>query len=142
MQVSEIMTRRVDLVDPNATIRDAARIMRDENHGALPVAEKGKLVGMVTDRDIAVRAVAENRRGGTTSVRQVMSQNVYCCHDSDDVEKAAEIMAEHQVRRVPVLNDEDRVCGIVALADLARNDPDSGEKALEGVSEPNDQPRR
>jgi CBS domain-containing protein len=142
MKVSEAMTPQVDIIDPNAAVRDAARRMRDDNVGALPVGENDRLIGMVTDRDIVVRAVAENRLGGTTSVRDVMSEHIYYCFEDDDLERAAEIMAEHQVRRLPVLNRQKRLVGIVALADLARQPAEAAHQALEGVSQPSDQPRR
>jgi CBS domain-containing protein len=142
MQVQEIMTRNVDLTSPNTTVRDVARTMRADNIGALPVGENDRLVGMVTDRDIVVRAVAEERAPGNTSVREVMSERVYYCFEDDDVEQAARIMAEHQVRRLPVLNRNKRLVGVVALADLGRSGTDAVKKAIAGVSEPTDQPRR
>lgn len=140
MKVSGAMTLEVDIIDPNAAVSEAAQRMRDDNVGALPVGENDRLIGMVTDRDIVVRAVAENRQGGTTSVRDVMSERVYYCFQDDDLERAAQIMAEHQVRRLPVLNRDKRLVGIVALA--ARIPAEAAHKALEGVSERSDQPRR
>ncbi len=116
--------------------------MRADNIGALPVGENDRLIGMVTDRDIVVRAVAENQSAGNTSARDVMLENVYWCFDDADVEKAAEIMAEHQVRRLPVINHDKRLVGIVTLADLGRVGESAASKALEGISEPTDQPRR
>jgi CBS domain-containing protein len=116
--------------------------MRADNIGALPVGENDRLIGMVTDRDIVVRAVAENLSPGNTSARHVMSEHVYWCFDDADVEKAAEIMAEHQVRRLPVINHDKRLVGIVTLADLGRLAEDAAGKAFEGISEPSDQPRR
>jgi CBS domain-containing protein len=142
MQVQEIMTRGVDVVDPNMTIRDAARRMREDNVGALPVGENDRLVGMVTDRDIVMRAVADERGPGTTAVRDVMSEGVCYCFEDDNLERAAQVMAEHQVRRLPVLNRDKRLVGFVALADLARSDSSAAQRALEGVSEPNETERR
>ena len=142
MQVQEIMTRTVELADPNATIREIARKMRADNIGALPVGENDRLVGMVTDRDIVTRAVAEERMPGTTSVREVMSEHVSYCFEDDDVSQAAQIMSEHQVRRLPVLNRDKRLVGVVALADLGRSGDDAAKAALAGISEPTDQPRR
>ena len=142
MKISEIMTSDPELVDPNASIREAAKRMRSENVGALPVGENDRLIGMVTDRDIAVRAVAEEKNPGTTSVREVMSEKVFYCFDDDDIEEAARCMAEHQVRRLPVLNRDKRLVGIVALADLAHTGEECEKIALEGVSEPTDEPRR
>src|SRR5918995_1405164 len=104
MQVREVMTEAVEIIDPNSTIRDVAKRMRADNIGALPVGENDRLIGMVTDRDIVVRAVAEERSAGNTTVREVMSEHVYYCFENDDVEDAAKLMAEHQIRRIPVVN--------------------------------------
>lgn len=142
MQVSEVMTRSVDLVSPNMQIKDAAVRMRDDNIGALPVGENDRLVGMVTDRDIAVRAVADNRTPSQTAVRDVMSEKVFYCFDDNDLMEAARLMAKHQVHRLPVLNREKRLIGIVALADLARVSDQAAKEAVRGISEPTDVPRR
>lgn len=142
MQVQEIMHRGAEVIDPNTTIRDAAAKMRADNVGALPVGENDRLIGMVTDRDIVVRAVADNRNPGTTAVRDVMSERIYYCFEAVDVDEAAHIMADHQVRRLPVLNRDKRLVGMLALADLGRSGSEAAMAALEGVSEPSDQPRR
>lgn len=142
MQIQEIMTRDVTLVDPNTSVRDAARKMRADNIGALPVGENDRLIGMVTDRDIAMRAVAEDRSPGTTPVREVMSDHVYYCFENDDVNRAGQIMAEHQIRRLPVLNRDKRLVGVVALADVGRREPRVAQTALEGISEPTEKERR
>ena len=120
MQVAEIMTPGAEVIDPNTMIQDAARRMRAEDIGALPVGENDRLIGMVTDRDIVLRAVAENRNPSNTAVRDVMSERVYYCFDDDDIDQAARTMAEHQVRRLPVLNHDKRLVGMMSLADLAR----------------------
>jgi CBS domain-containing protein len=96
MQVHEVMSRPVDVVDASTTARDAARRMRDENIGSLPVGKDGQLIGMVTDRDIVARAVAENRLPSNTAVSTVMSEGVFHCLEDDSLEEAARIMAEHQ----------------------------------------------
>jgi CBS domain-containing protein len=142
MQVNQIMTREAEIVDPNRPIEVVARLMRADNLGALPVGENDRLVGMITDRDIVVRAVAEGRPGGSTTVRDVMSEGVCYCYEDDDIERAAEVMAEHQIRRLPVLNREKRLVGIVALADLARAHAEAEKIALEGICEPSLEPRR
>ena len=134
MNIQEIMTPNVDLADPNMTIRDAAIRMRDDNVGALPVGENDRLVGMVTDRDIAVRGVANERGPGNCTVREVMSEGVYYCFEDENVQRASEVMAEHKVRRLPVLNGDKRLAGVVALADLAR--AGVATHAIEGISEP------
>jgi|SRR5712664_2464893 CBS domain-containing protein len=146
MQVCEIMSHPVHVASVTTQSRDAARRMRDENIGALPVVPAGendRVVGMVTDRDIVVRAVAENRLPSNAAVSTVMSEGVYYCFDDDSLEQAAQIMAEHQVRRLPVLNRDQRLVGIVTIADIARRGVKEAEvRAIEGVSEPSDQPRR
>lgn len=143
MKLREIMTPDPDVIDPNAMIREAAKRMREDNVGALPVGENDRLIGMVTDRDIAMRAVAEDRMPSQTAVRDVMSERVFYCFDDDDTEAAARCMAEHQVRRVPILNRDKRLVGIVSLADIARSGEEECEAmALEGVSEPTMEPRR
>jgi CBS domain-containing protein len=142
MQVQEIMTRKVELTDPNMTVKQVARKMKDEDIGALPVGENDRLIGMVTDRDIVMRAVAENRAAGKTTVRDVMSEHIYYCFDDDDVEDAAEKMVEHQVRRLPVLNRDKRLVGFIALADLGLNASDTATRVLEGVCEPTNMSRR
>jgi CBS domain-containing protein len=118
MQVRELMTPDVQLLSANNTIRDAARQMRDQDIGSLPVADGDRLVGYITDRDIVVRALAEDR-GSDTPVRQVMTERVLYCFEDDSVEDVAANMADNQVRRLPVLNRDKRLVGIVALADLA-----------------------
>jgi len=137
MQVYEIMTPTVRIADPNMTIRDAARCMRADNLGALPVGENDRLIGMVTDRDIVVRAVA-----GNTTVRQVMSQGICYCFENDDAEGAAQVMAKHQVRRLPVLNRDKRLVGVIALADLGRSEDEAAQGALKDISQPSGKGRR
>lgn len=142
MQVQQIMTANPDVIPPTMMVCDAARRMRADGVGALPVGENDRLIGMVTDRDIVMRAVADDRAAGSTAVREVMSEGIYYCFDDEDVDRAASIMAEHQVRRLPVLNRDKRLIGIVALGDLARHHLDAERTALEGVSEPSSAPRR
>ena len=138
MQVSEVMTRDVQLVPPSTSIVDAARQMRDSDVGALPVGENGQLSGMVTDRDIVIRAVAEGR-AADEAIAEVLSPDVVSCRESDSVEDAANLMSQHQIRRLPVVGDNQQLVGILALGDVARNDPDSGGAALDDISEPADQ---
>jgi CBS domain-containing protein len=142
MKISEIMTPDPELIDPNSSIRDAAQRMKNEDIGALPVGENDRLIGMVTDRDITMRAVAEDRQPSSTSVRDVMSEKVYYCFEDDDVENAAKCMAENQVRRLPILNRDKRLTGIVSLADIAQTGEECEKTALEGVSEPSSEARR
>ena len=142
MKISEIMTSDPELIDPNASIREAAKRMKNEDIGALPVGENDRLIGMVTDRDIAMRGVAEDRAPESTTVRDVMSEKIFYCFEDDDIEAAARCMAENQVRRVPILNRDKRLTGIVSLADIAQTGEDCEKTALEGVSEPSSEARR
>ncbi|WP_407176713.1 CBS domain-containing protein [Bradyrhizobium sp. STM 3562] len=142
MQVQDIMQRKVAIADPNMTIRDVARKMRADNIGALPVGENDRLVGVVTDRDIVMRAVADNRTPGNTVVRDVMSEGVSYCFEDDDAEAAAQIMARDQIRRLPVLNRDRRLVAVIALADLGRSEGRAAQDALQGISEPTDGERR
>jgi CBS domain-containing protein len=119
MNVSQIMTRGADLVAPDTTIRDASRIMRDDDVGFLPVGENDRLVGTVTDRDITIRATAEGLAPDSTKVGDIMSKTLVYVMEHQDVGEAAALMAEHQVRRLPVLNREKRLVGIVSLGDIA-----------------------
>jgi len=134
MQVQEVMTRDVELINPSTTIRDAAKKMREEDVGALPVGENDRLVGMVTDRDIVMRAVALERPLGNTTVRDVMSEKICYCFEDETLEQAAKNMAEHQVRRLAVLNRGKRLVGMIALADLGRREPKAAQIALQGIS--------
>ena len=133
MQIRELMPSGVELVDPGTTIRDAAIRLRDEDVGALPVVENDGLVGMVTDRDMVVRGVVLDQGPGNYTVREVMSEGIYYCFEDEGAERAVEVMAERKVRRLPIVNRDKRLAGVLALADLAR--AGVGEKALRGVSE-------
>ena len=139
MRISEVMSRDVELANPQDTLNQAASMMKKLDSGVLPVGENDKLVGMLTDRDIAIRAVAEGK-GPDTKVREVMSAEVRYCFDDEDVAHVAENMAELQVRRLPVMNRDKRLVGIVSLADLATEGslPKSA-KALHGISQPGGQ---
>jgi CBS domain-containing protein len=139
MKISEVMTRDVQTVRPDQTAREAASFMLRANAGAIPVAEGDRLVGMITDRDIAVRGIAEGH-GPETPVRDLMSNDMVCAHIDDNVEDVATKMSEAQVRRLPVIDREDRLCGIVSLGDLAREaHNECAHQALEGVSQPGGQ---
>lgn len=136
MKVREAMTANVLLVDPEQTIREAARMMADRDIGALPVGQNDRLVGMVTDRDIAVRAVAEGL-GPDTKINDVMSKEVMYCFDDDDLDDVARNMGDIQVRRLPVVNRDKRLVGIVSVGDVAAyEDPKKTGQALAGVSTP------
>jgi CBS domain-containing protein len=139
MRVSEAMTREVRLATPGQSIRDAAKMMAEIDAGALPVGENDRLIGMITDRDIAIRAVAQGK-GPDTPVRDVMStQQVLYCFDDEDLDHVAKNMSDEQVRRLPVVNREKRLVGIVSLGDLANRERKAAGKAVTGVSKPGGQ---
>jgi CBS domain-containing protein len=119
MKIKEVMTADVDVINPAAMLVEASRRMRDEDIGALPVGENDKLVGMVTDRDIVVRAVAEGKDPEKTAVREAMSDHVLYCFEDQSTEEVSANMGENQVRRLPVVNRDKRLVGIVALGDLS-----------------------
>lgn len=124
MQLRDIMTRQVQLARLDMSLQEAAQIMRDHDIGALPVEDGGRIVGVITDRDITVRATAEGHGPLDWMVRDVMTQQVEYAFEEDDIETAARIMGERQIRRLPVLDHDKRLVGIVAQADLARTDHD------------------
>jgi len=139
MKVSEVMTRDVKTVRPDQTAKEAAKFMLNENAGSMPVSDGDRLIGMITDRDIAVRGVAKGY-GPDTPVRELMSNEIICARESDDVEEIAAKMSQAQVRRLPVIDDNEKLCGIVSLGDLSREtDDQSATQALEGVSQPGGQ---
>ena len=142
MKVSEVMTRDVQTVRPDQPVQEAASFMLSADAGSIPVTEGDRLIGMITDRDIAVRGIAKGY-GPDTPVRELMSSDIVCARVDDDVEEVAVRMGEAQVRRLPVLDREERLCGIVSLGDLAREaDEECAEEALEGVSAPGGQHRQ
>ena len=136
MQIREVMTSDVRLVDPGTTLKDAAQMMREGDFGLLPIGENDRLVGTITDRDIAIRAVASGKDPNSTTVRDAMSQGIFYCFEDQSVDEVAAMMGDKQVRRMPVLNRDKRLVGIVALGDLATErgaDDDAGE-ALSEIS--------
>jgi CBS domain-containing protein len=142
MKVSEVMTRDVQTVRPEQSAREAASFMLSADAGSIPVAEGDRLIGMITDRDIAVRGVAKGY-GPDTPVRDLMTNDIVCARESDDVEDVATRMSEAQVRRLPVIDSNERLCGIVSLGDLSREaDTDTAAEALEGVAQPGGQHRQ
>jgi CBS domain-containing protein len=138
MQVFEAMTPEVVSVPPETTLVDAAQTMKELDVGPLPVCDGDRLLGMVTDRDIIVRAIAEGRDPRATEVRDVMTSEIVCCREDDDVRHAARLMQDSQLRRLLVVNEEGRLVGIVSLGDivLQTGDDKLAGKTLEKVSEP------
>ena len=137
MQLSEIITREVETVRPDTSAREAAQRMRSMDVGALPVCDGRRLLGMVTDRDLAIRVLAEGRDPNATPVRDAMTPDVTYAFEDDDVQRAADLMKEQQIRRLPVLDREKHLVGIVALGDIATTGKDrlSGD-ALQQISQP------
>lgn len=135
MNVSDVMTREVQVASPEQSIRDAAQLMMKIDAGTVPVGKDQKLVGMLTDRDIAVRAVAKGL-GPDTPVREIMSADVKYCFEDQSIEEVARNMADIQVRRLPVVNRDKRLVGILSLGDLAVRSNCSTNEALRGVSTP------
>ena len=143
MKLDEIMTRQVEVVAPESSIRDAASKMQSLDVGLLPVCNGDRVLGMVTDRDITIRATARGADPSTTKVSEVMTSDVVYCFEDDSTKDASEKMAQHQIRRLIVLTKDKRLAGIVSLGDLATeagNDKRAG-NTLEAISEPS-QPRR
>ena len=137
MQLKDLMSREVEVIHPNATIAEAAQRMEALDVGPLPVCDGERLVGMLTDRDITVRATAAGQDPNTTPVREVMTPDVLYCFEDQDAEEAATLMEDHQIRRLPVLNRDHRLVGIVALGDLALElDRETSGEVLEQVSQP------
>ena len=117
-QLKDLMSRDVKVISPNMSIREAAKEMRDGDFGMLPVGENDRMIGTISDRDIAIRAVAEGKDTGT-KVRDVMSEGIAWVFEDDSVDEAAKIMSKRQVRRLPVVDRDKRLVGIVALGDFA-----------------------
>jgi CBS domain-containing protein len=134
MKIAELMTLDVEVIRPNDTLRTAAKMMADLDAGILPVGENDRLVGMITDRDITVRAVAEGRDPDKTTVRDTMTDEVRYCFADESPEEVARKMSAWQVRRLPVLSRDKRLVGIVALGDLVIGAEDPAKEALREIS--------
>jgi CBS domain-containing protein len=139
MKISDVMTSEVQTIGPDQTAREAAAFMLSADAGSIPVTEGDKLIGMITDRDIAVRGVAKGH-GPDTPVRDLMTRGIVCVNIGDDLAAVASKMSEAQVRRLPVVDEQQRLCGIVSLGDLSReSEGEQATQALEGVSQPGGQ---
>ena len=138
MQVSQILTRDVETIRPDTTVREAAQRMRSMDVGALPVCDGRHLLGMVTDRDITIRITAEGRDAASTPVQEAMTPSVDFVFEDQDVQDAARIMKDRQIRRLPVLSRDKQLVGILSLGDLSQagDDRTSGD-TLQKISEPN-----
>lgn len=134
MKVSEAMTSNVRVANPDETIQNAARLLAEIDAGALPVGEEDKLVGMITDRDIAIRAIAEGK-GPDTKIRDVMTPDIRYCFDDQEVDEVQKNMGDNRVRRMAVVNHDKRLVGILSFADIALSGA-RADQALEGASQP------
>lgn len=137
MKIREIMTPDVQCVGPGESLADAAALMRQLDVGALPVCEEEQVIGMITDRDMAIRAVAEGRDPNATSVRDIMTEGVVFVFDDQDLGAAVRTMEKHQIRRAPVMSRDKRLVGILSLGDIAVDaSPALSAEALREVSQP------
>ncbi len=136
-QLKDLTSRDVKVISSDMTIGDAAKKMRDGDFGMMPVGEEDRMIGTISDRDIAIRAVAEGK-DGSTKVRDVMSEGIIWVYEDDSVEQAATMMSKHQVRRLPVVNRDKRLVGIVALGDVAveSSEIQPAAQALAEISKP------
>jgi CBS domain-containing protein len=136
-QIREVMTKNPRTVRPDDTAVDAARLMRDEDTGIVPIVEDDdRLVGVVTDRDLAIRVIAEERDPRATKVAEIASQNLVTIDPQQDLDEAMRLMAEHQVRRLPVVEEDGKLVGVLAQADVARHaEPERTGRVVEEISE-------
>jgi CBS domain-containing protein len=135
--IKEVMTPSPTTVEPDASVVEAARTMRERDTGIVPVVENGKLIGTVTDRDIVVRLIAEGRDPGSATVREIASTDLVTVDPQQELDEGLRLMAQHKVRRLPVVEEDGRLVGIVSQADVARQEDDArtGE-VVEQISEP------
>ena len=140
-QISEVMTRNVRVVSPDDTLQAAAQVMDELNVGAVPVCTGERLVGMITDRDITVRAVASGLPADGTPVKDVMTEQVRWCFEDQDVDEVMQQMSDVQIRRMPVVDHDQRLVGIVSLGDLATKHGADVEDTLERISSPSEPDR-
>ena len=136
-KLKDVMSRDVKVISPDATIREAARKMLEGDFGMMPVGENDRMIGAISDRDIAILGVADGK-DPNTKVRDVMSEGITWAYEDDSVDEAAKIMSEHQIRRLPVVNSDKRLVGIVALGDFAveSSDIEPAADALSEISKP------
>jgi CBS domain-containing protein len=146
MKIREVMTQGAETINPDALAREAAIKMKELDVGSLPVCDGEKLHGLVTDRDIVLRMVAEGHDPASTKVKEIMTTEATYCFDDQTLEEAAEVMEAHQIRRLPILNRDKQLIGMLSLGDLATRsqgteDQELAEEALRGVSAPSE-PKR
>ena len=141
-KLKDVMSRDVQVISPDETIKEAAQQMRKGKFGMMPVGENDRMIGAISDRDIAIRAVADGK-DPSTKVRDVMSVGIFWASEDDSVDDAAKLMGEHQIRRLPIVNADKRLVGIVALGDFAvvSSDIETAGEALSEISKPSDSSR-
>lgn len=137
-KLKEIMTPNVEVIAPKSTVQEVAKKMKDLNVGAIPVYDGNKLFGMITDRDLVIRVLADGRDPKTVLVSDAMSTEVVFCFEDEDIERASQLMAQHQIRRLPILSSTKTLVGIVALGDVAVHgkNPETSGDVLQQVSTP------
>lgn len=135
MKIAECMSRQVEVCSPDDSLQGVAQKMRQLDTGVMPIGENDRLVGMITDRDIAVRAVADGK-GPDTPVREAMTQEVLYCYDDDQLDNVIENMADQKIRRLPVVNRDKRLVGIVSIGDTSQADGSTTSSALRQISTP------
>lgn len=140
-RVSEVMTQDVRMISPQASLQEAARLMDELNVGWLPVCVEHKLVGMITDRDITVRAISNGMSPQDTPVSDVMTEHMRWCHEHQSTDEVLQQMSDVQIRRIPVLNDDNQLIGIVSLGDLATRYPQGVQEVLRNISSPSEPDR-
>lgn len=138
MQIKQVMTRNVEVIRPDTSLQKAAAQMKDLDVGSLPVCDGKRLQGMLTDRDITIRAVASGMDTQQTNASDIMTAEIFYCYDDQEVEEAAIVMEEQQIRRLPIVNRDKELVGIVALGDLAvdAGDDEMSGEVLEEISQP------
>jgi CBS domain-containing protein len=143
MHIKEVMTRDVEVIRPDDSIQEAARKMKDLDVGAIPVCDGERLVGMITDRDITIRATAEGRDPSNTTAQETMTPEIYYCFENQNIEDAALLMMEKQIRRLPILDDNKKLVGIISLGDVAEDveDDEIAGTTLEEISRPSEPDR-
>lgn len=140
-RVSEVMTQDVQIISPRTSLQEAAQLMDQLNVGALPVCINRKLVGMITDRDITVRAIANGMQPQQTKVTEVMTEHTRWCYEHQSTEEVQQQMSDVQIRRIPVLNKQHLLVGIVSLGDLATKEPGGANHVLRDISSPSEPDR-
>ncbi len=142
MQIKEIMTENVEVIEPDTSVKEAAAVMKDLDAGVLPVIDGSNLAGVLTDRDIVIRSTAEGNNPNEVRAGDIISEDVAVCHDNEEVETVAARMRENKIRRLPVVDRDNQLVGIVSLGDLAvEADERMAGETLEEISKPG-QPER